>query len=772
MDLSQTFSRVAFYQVLMGILTFCYAEANPGMLMVAGSLVVFSRFITDSPWGKPLPWWVINITALGVVAWMFTTLALTRSNIIVTMGHFTMWLQVLILFGKKTNREYGHLLILSLLQMIGASILSVSILYGAMLAVYCVLAMMTVLVFQLKSSRDRVFEANRRAAPDRKRATLPKPVVGKGYRWQFRSAAAMIAVVSATTAVVVFVLVPRTKDMSLSTGGESVLGPRQVGFNPQVRLDGKPIAQGSNEPVMNVRIEMHGQPVSTRSWLMRGASLDTYDQTTRTWKRGQDAIESDRRINIQTRGIELARLPAMHASRMMHARVTLRQIGHRNLFTLLPVTQFHSDYISSVVFSQEDLQLSSGGSVMGAVVYDIYWPAITVENLQERYLMLGQPNSIGPTMNYPVTPPPFNDRRYGRGWVVQSDRIAAYARDILKDYGLDRDYRAAYTPDDERIAHILADHLKNTYSYQLTGPRLDQNREPIIQFMFEHRSGHCELFASALAAMTRSLGMQARVVTGFRAGEFNKIGGYYVVRQSDAHAWTEVNLGPERGWKSFDATPAQEIDRRNRDNRTWLLTTLREAYEHIEFGWIRSIVAYDVSTRHALLFNINERIRSISTGPDSILGQAFTFIRTLPTAWRLDKANTSKAIGSAVLALIISAGLLRVILIRRRRLAKLKLTTLPPDKQRELAKQLAFFIEMNDLLAERGHVRPAWQNPRDYALELAEERPDQMAPVLSLTDIFYRVRFGQQTMTGELRQQALAQLKLLQQALANQTPAH
>ena len=766
MDLTQTFSRVAFYQVLLGILTFCYAEANPGMLMIAGSLVVFSRFITDSPWGKPLPGWVINITALGVVAWMFTTLALTRSNIIVTMGHFTMWLQVLILFGKKTNREYGQLLILSLLQMIGASILSVSILYGALLAFYCVLAMMTVLVFQLKSSRDGVFEANRRAAPDKKRATQPKPVVGTGYRWHLRSTAAVIACVSALTAVGVFVLIPRTKDLSLSGSDEGVLRPRQVGFSQQVRLDGPPIAQGSHEPVMNVSIDRRGQTIGSTSWLMRGAALDTYDQATRTWKRGQDAIESDRRINIENNRLQLAQLP--FTSRMMHARVTLRQIGHRNLFTLLPVTRFHSDYISSVVFSQEDLQLSSGGSVMGAVVYDLYWPINHVENLRQRYRDLGQPNSVGPTVHQPITMTRFNHRRYARGWTIQPDRVAQYARTILKEYDLDRDPNAAYTPDDERITRILAEHMKNNYLYELSGPRFGQDREPIIDFLFDNPSGHCELFASALAAMTRSLGMQARVVTGFRAGEFNKIGGYYVVRQSDAHAWTEVNLGPELGWRSFDATPSQEIDRQNRNNRTWLLTTLREAYEHLEFGWIRSIVAYDVSTRHALLLNISERFKSLSTGPDSILGQAVTFVRTLPTAWRLDKANTFKAIGSAVLALIISAGLLRVIIIRRRRLAILKLTGLPPDRQRDLARQLAFFIDMNDLLAEHGYVRPQWQNPKDYAQQLAHSsQPNPFAPVLVLTDIFYRVRFGQQPMNPQIRQEVQSQLTILRQAFTD-----
>jgi hypothetical protein len=765
MDLSRTFSRIAFYQILLGILTFCYAEANPGMLLVAGSLVVLSRYVTEGPWGRPMPRWLINLVALCAFAWLFATLALTTENMIVTMGHFTMLLQAAISFGRKGNREYGQLLILSLLQMIGASVLSVSIIYGALLGGYCILAMLTVLVFQLKSSRDRVYDANRKAAIDKKRVTQPKPVVGLGYRWQFRVAAMVFASICACIAIAVFILVPRSHKLSLDGDGDTVLRPRQVGFSQQVRLDGPPIAQGSKEPVMNVRIEMHGSPIENRSWLMRGAALDTYDAATRTWKRGQAAAGTDRRIKVQDRGVELAQLPLRIP--IVNARVTLRQIGHRNLFTLLPVTQFNSNHISSVIFSKEDLQLSSGGSVMGAVVYDISWPLANVKDLGQRYTGLGQPRNSIPPLQHTSPLIEFNHKQYARGWSIQQGRIAAYARSILAESGLSRDPIADYDPGDASIAQALAKHLNTTYSYQLTGPRFSQDREPIIEFMFGHRTGHCELFASSLAAMTRSLGMQARVVTGFRAGEFNKIGGYYVVRQSDAHAWVEVNLGPGLGWRGYDATPAQEIDRQDRLDRNWM-TTLREAYEHIEFGWIRSIVAYDVGTRHALISELNLKLRNLVTGSDSLLGQIIMFVKILPTAWRLDKANTSKAIGSAVLAAIITAALLRVVVIRRRRLTKLKLTSLAPAHQRDLANQLAFYIDMSTILAKHGYVRPGWQSPRDYAQRLSDDQPEQMSSVIALTDIFYRVRFGDQPLDQAQRQRIRVYLRQLQRSLSGE----
>jgi protein-glutamine gamma-glutamyltransferase len=763
MDLAQTFGRMAFYQILLGIVTFCFAEANPGMLLVAGSLVVLSMYVTEGPWGKPLPWWAINLMAVGAVSWLAFEL-LTFQNIIISMGHFTIWLQVLLLYARKSNREYGQLLMLSLLQMIGASVLSVSIIYGALLGVYCVLALLTVLVFQLKSSSDRVFEANRQAASDRRRVTRPKPVVGRGYRWHFRATATVIATICALAAAVVFVVAPRSSDAPLAGDSGGGLGPRQVGFSQQVRLDGEPIAQGSEEPVMNLRVQLHGEPVENRSWLMRGAALDTYDPETHTWKRSAQVASTDRRIRVDHLGMDLAPLPLK--APVWRARVTLRQIGHRNLFTLLPVTRFQSDSISSVVFSREDLQLSAGGAVMGAVIYDISWPYINVPGLQQRYRDLGQPSYPGDLFMQPQAEVVYDKERYARGWPTQRKRFADYTQRVLSPLGLQRNPDDDYSPNDARIAKALADHLRQTCTYQMGGPRLNKDREPIVEFLFGHRTGHCELFASSLAAMTRSIGMQARVVTGFRASEFNQIGGYYVVRQNDAHAWVEVNLGPDQGWRAYDATPAQEMDRQARNNRVWLLTTLREAYEYIEFGWIRSIVAYDIGTRHALLSDLGDKIKTAASDQNAWLGQAVEFVRLLPTAWRLDKANTSKAVGSALLAAIISAALLRVVVVRRRRLAKLKLTALPPTRQRDLARQLAFYIDMNALLARHGHVRPRWQNPRDYARSLAGAQPGKMDPVVALTDIFYRVRFGDMPLDPPRRQRVRVYLRQLERSLA------
>ena len=82
------------------------------------------------------------------------------------------------------------------------------------------------------------------------------------------------------------------------------------------------------------------------------------------------------------------------------------------------------------------------------------------------------------------------------------------------------------------------------FFYTLEPPRL--GRDSVDDFLFNTRRGFCEHFASAFTMMVRAAGIPARVVTGYQGGEYNPIGGYFVVRQSDAHAWSEVWL--EGAW--------------------------------------------------------------------------------------------------------------------------------------------------------------------------------------------------------------------------------
>lgn len=118
--------------------------------------------------------------------------------------------------------------------------------------------------------------------------------------------------------------------------------------------------------------------------------------------------------------------------------------------------------------------------------------------------------------------------------------------------------RAQAVNDLDFIRSVLNKFNKEEFYYTLEPPPLGTN--PVDRFLFTTRAGFCEHYASAFAVMMRAAGLPARVVLGYQGGDLNPLGGHLVVRQSDAHAWTEVWL-PKQGWQRFDPTAAVAPER-------------------------------------------------------------------------------------------------------------------------------------------------------------------------------------------------------------------
>ena len=116
----------------------------------------------------------------------------------------------------------------------------------------------------------------------------------------------------------------------------------------------------------------------------------------------------------------------------------------------------------------------------------------------------------------------------------------------------------------QRVLNYLHD---GGFEYSLTPPLL--NLDSIDDLLFNTRLGFCGHYASAYALLMRAAGLPARVVTGYQGGEWNAIGGYMVLRQSDAHAWTEVWLQGQ-GWVRIDPTAVVAPSRLQRGLRELL----------------------------------------------------------------------------------------------------------------------------------------------------------------------------------------------------------
>ena len=109
----------------------------------------------------------------------------------------------------------------------------------------------------------------------------------------------------------------------------------------------------------------------------------------------------------------------------------------------------------------------------------------------------------------------------------------------------------ATTPFEQTLA--IQQHLLRNYRYSLEADTATLNH-PLEEFLFTRKTGYCEHYATAMVVMLRTVGIPARLVTGFLATEWNEYGGYFTVRQRDAHAWVEVYF-PHSGWITMDPTP-------------------------------------------------------------------------------------------------------------------------------------------------------------------------------------------------------------------------
>jgi hypothetical protein len=137
----------------------------------------------------------------------------------------------------------------------------------------------------------------------------------------------------------------------------------------------------------------------------------------------------------------------------------------------------------------------------------------------------------------------------------------------------------------------MLDFFHGNFTYD-TAPQAEGGKDAIEPFLFKSRQGHCEFFATAMTLWLRRNGIPARYVNGFLVEEYNRLGGYYVAREKDAHAWVEAYL-PPAGWVTLDPTPPLSAKEKPPLIPTWL----RDLYDLVRlklYNMKERIVAGDI----------------------------------------------------------------------------------------------------------------------------------------------------------------------------------
>ncbi len=282
----------------------------------------------------------------------------------------------------------------------------------------------------------------------------------------------------------------------------------------------------------------------------------------------------------------------------------------------------------------------------------------------------------------------------------------------------------------------LERHFMTEYAYTLEV--LGRRGENRIEDFLENRRGHCELFASAMVLMLRAEGVPARLVTGFLGGEYNPIEGYYVVRQSHAHAWVEAEVEPGT-WTTFDPTPPAG---RPQDGGGGLFQLAMQLYDLVVFRWDRYILTYSFADQvggwlglRDLWIDVARWLGRVSRAPAAEPAEAGpTGAATPDPAGAPDDSPDSPA-GWISLACILA--LLLVWLWRRRQ-----------------AFSSAFaYRRLRGRLAPDGEARLDALGPQEVARRLALRFPQAADAVTRVIDLYLDESFGGRELDGTERLQ-------------------
>jgi hypothetical protein len=578
--------------------------------------------ITSGPLPTAMPRWLS--TSLLVLA---TVLAGLRGYVEREAVSAFMWLLasvlLLKLWERRDLRDYGQMLTVCVFITVGATLGSTSVLLGVILLVQLPVLISAVMWYQLRAAQVRggglTFASVQHNSEN---ITISKESVAGPLRALKRNLWKMKLVTligGGATAVGAFLIVPRGIGwQQLGEFGQPQ--GRTTGFTDVVDLDQSGLISESFQPVLTVQLrDGRGRiPANPPITLyLRGVALDQYSG--REWRAGQsltgpDSTEDEgggrasqidrsltRRSTPGVPEVEItptaARRASPEPSSILTQKITLRQQsrGDAPVFSVWRPRRVYLPSGGDINVDTVTLSMSRRSEV-GQVEYTVTsWESKLSDTPRSMVREDGTFSAV--PINVRQTAP-WN--RWRRGQVTfPSQRVLEAAQTVLLEAGIEADPAKRPPEADLEAATALSSYIQRACTYTLDIPAVPLKDDPIEFFLFASRRGHCELFASALTALCRSVGIDARLVAGYAASEYDPATGTYVVRQSDAHAWCEVNTAPGQ-WTTLDGVPSASAAALRAASVSWY-TPMERFLADVRDSWNNSVIMFDSGAQQRIL---------------------------------------------------------------------------------------------------------------------------------------------------------------------------
>jgi transglutaminase-like putative cysteine protease len=631
---------------------------------------------------------VATLIGLGYAAFFAVDYFLLSRDFLFATVHLVFFLVVIKILTARTHRDDLFVAAIAFLELLAAALLSINFNFFVFLALYLTFGIATLTSSEIRRSVER--------SP----ATARRGLKGFHVRLALLTVWATAGILALTAGM--FFLLPRTADAAFSRLiAHRIFIP---GLSGEVRLGEIGELKTSSRAVMHISMYVN-QTGAPLKW--RGGAMTEFDG--KAWF---DAEGSPTLVPVENGQAEMRPPTARPGARRLSYGVELEALDSPALF-----------------FAGAPERVAG---LPGAAVKETRTGCFRLLHTPppgfryEGYSLVEEP----PETALPPNPTPILDLA-SRAQDLQlprlDPRIALLARSMAAGAGTDLGR-----------ARAVESHLRSDYGYTLQLPK-HPGADPLAYFLFTRKKGHCEYFASAMAVMLRSLGIPARMATGFQSGVYNPLSDLWLVRASDAHTWVEAWI-PGNGWTTFDPTPADPSQ-----HGPTLLSKMGLYFDAAETFWQKWVVGYDPSRQGTLA----DRVLSIrwleglsaTTSDWDVRGKAW-LKRWGPPA--------GLAAMAGVLLWLVGprlAGMARL----RRRVQRLR------RGEAQGADATLLYERMLRVLKRQGFQKPAWFTPVEFARSLGGTPLG--AAVVEFTSAYNALRFGGRTEVAPRLSALLEQLE-------------
>lgn len=637
--------------------------------------------------------WTTLLTVVYVFVYFADYFFLSRSFLGASV-HLVLFTMVVRLFSLQRTRDHYMLAILSFGMILAAAVLTVGSVFLFSFAGFLLVAIVTFVLMEMQHSV--ASEQTHAQDPQDAYARVTSAPQPQRMAYALLAIAPSLMLMVMAGSFLIFFFLPRVSSRYLSA--YSPTSDVSTGFTDRVQLGRIGQIQQSSAVVMHIEIQNDLLGAYDLKW--RGLALSTFDG--RMWS------NSFEQTQVRPSGDGSYRFSSFvnprgepPPGRSIRYRVMMEPLGTNVFFLADRPQSLRGDF----------RQVSTDG---GGAVYNLdadhpinrYEAESQLTDIDSDALRLAT-NTAPAGMDEYLKLPPLDAR------------IAKLAEQIAAPASSNYDKAVA-----------LEQYLSTHFGYTLQLPR-SSPKDPLANFLFERKNGHCEYFASSMAVMLRSLRIPSRIVTGFRGGEFNDLTGQYVVRASDAHSWVEAYF-PGSGWISFDPTPAGSVPVRTGWSRMQLYVDAAASF------WREWIINYDASHQRILGENAATGSKRFF---DELRQWAGSQHRALLRSARRAHNHFTSFPARWLGGMLAFAAALIVLLNLRRLLGGLRARSLRAHPERAPRESAALWYDrMVDRLARRGWRKSPSQTPLDFVAAIQEAALQNK--VAKFTRAYESARFG------------------------------